>query len=89
MLLLSVAVVCAGLIIAVSAAGTEGATYVDETGATKTATKLSEAVAGAKEGTTITLTGDTSVDALIAISKTLTIDLNGYSINGNYGDGEP
>ena len=80
-LLLSVVLVCAGLVIAVSAdAGTPGATYVDANGATQTAADLATAIANAKEGTTVTLTGDTTVSASIDVTKTITIDLNGYTL---------
>ena len=81
-LLLSVVLICAGLVIATSAdTSTPGASYVDADGNTKTASDLATAIANAKEGTTVTLTGDTTVSASIDVTKTITIDLNGYTLN--------
>ncbi len=80
-LLLSMVLILAGLLIAASAEeSVPGATYVDANGATQTATDLATAIANAKEGTTVTLTGNTTVDASITVTKTITIDLNGYTL---------
>lgn len=80
-LLLSLTLILAGLVIAASAEeSVSGATYVDANGATQTASDLATAIANAKEGTTVTLTGDTTVAASIDVTKTITIDLNGYTL---------
>ena len=80
-LLLSVVLICAGLVIATSAdTSTPGASYVDANGKIQTATDLATAIANAKEGTTVTLTGDTTVSESINVTKTITIDLNGYTL---------
>ena len=80
-LLLSVVLICAGLVIATSAdTSTPGASYVDANGNVQTATDLATAIANAKEGTTVTLTGDTTVSESITVNKTITIDLNGYKL---------
>ncbi|MBQ9069889.1 MAG: hypothetical protein IJY23_00895 [Clostridia bacterium] len=88
-LLLSVALVCAGLIIAVSAdgsTGTPGAKYIDATTETEqTATDLATAITNAKAGTTVTLTGDTTNSAVISLDKALTLDLGGYTLTSTSG----
>ncbi|MBE6536502.1 MAG: LamG domain-containing protein [Ruminococcaceae bacterium] len=81
-LLLSLTLILAGLVIAASAEeSVSGATYVDANGETQTASDLATAIANAKEGTTVTLTGDTTVSASITVTKTITIDLNGYTLD--------
>ena len=80
-LLLSLTLILAGLVIAASAEeSVHGATYVDANGENQTASDLATAIANAKEGTTVTLTGDTTVSASITVTKTITIDLNGYTL---------
>ena len=72
LLVLSLALVCVGLIMVVSAdAGTAGATYVNESGETVTTSSLTEAFEKAKAGTVITLTGDTELTGRIFIDELL------------------
>lgn len=84
-LALAVALICTGLVFAVSAesAGTPGAIYTDSNGAEQTAATLDVAFANAKAETTIQLTGDTQVTAQINVTKNLTLDLNGYDLSCN------
>ncbi|MBQ9071142.1 MAG: hypothetical protein IJY23_07350 [Clostridia bacterium] len=70
-LLLSVALVCTGLIIAVSA---DDATF-----------DLAGAISSANDGDTITLTGNATISSDTKIEKNLTIDLGGYTITSKTG----
>ena len=76
-LLLAVALVCTGLILAVSANNgeSETASYVVN-GETVTGT-LAEALAAADENTTVTLMGDCTLEETFTVTKSLTVDLNG------------
>ncbi|MBQ9069891.1 MAG: hypothetical protein IJY23_00905 [Clostridia bacterium] len=81
LLVLSLAVVCAGLIMVVSAdAGTSGASYVDASGKVVTTASLTEAFENAKADTVITLTGDTEIASTIFVNKNLTLNLGGYTL---------
>lgn len=79
-ILLAVALVCAGLVLAVGAseATNETASYkvdgVDTTGT------LVEALLAADEGTTVTLLGDCTLEEEFAVTKSVTVDLNGYTL---------
>ena len=79
-LLLAVALVCTGLILAVSANNGEGetASYVAN-GETVTGT-LAEALAAADENTTVTLMGDCTLEETFTVTKSLTVDLNGNKL---------
>ena len=79
-LLLTLALVCTGLILAVSAddAQSETVSYVAN-GETANGT-LADAVAAADEGTTVKLLGNCTVSAEIAVTKSVTVDLNGYTL---------
>ena len=79
-LLLAVALVCTGLALAVSANNgtSETASYVVD-GETKTGT-LAEALAAADEETTVTLMGDCTLEETFTVTKSLTVDLNGYEL---------
>lgn len=79
-LVLSLALICAGLVLAVSAdeAKAETVSYVKD-GSVVEGT-LQDAVANADAGTTVTLLGNCTVSAEIAVSKTVTVDLGGYTL---------
>ena len=61
--------------------GNTGA-MVAETGGTEYAT-LAEAINAAEEGGTVTLLDNTSEDDVITVSRSITLDLNGYEIVNN------
>ena len=63
-----------------SEAGNKAETYVAQVGDTKYAT-LKDAIAAAEAGQTVTLLTDVSLTSTQAISKQLTIDLNGKTIS--------
>ena len=79
-ILLSVALVCTALVIAVSAAGENGmASYTDPSGSEVTET-LAEALANVPAGGTVTLKGDCTLSSAFAVTKNMTIDLGGYKL---------
>ena len=83
-LVLSVALVIAGLALSVSADnGTPGATYSDGEGGSLSATTLEAAFAAAPDNDLITLTGDTTVTAPIPVVNRATLNLNGYTLTVN------
>ena len=65
-LILAVALVCVGLVLAVSAEETNF--------------ELASAVTEAEAGSTVTLTGNAQIDSAITVDKNLTIDLAGYTL---------
>ncbi len=79
-LLLTLALVCTGLIIAVSAdeAKAETVSYVAD-GASAEGT-LADALANADAGTTVKLLGNCTISAEIAVTKSVAVDLNGYTL---------
>ena len=79
-LLLSVAIICAGLILGASAdsATPETVSYVVD-GEEFTGT-IADAIASADEESTVTLLGNCTVESEIAVSRSVTLDLNGYSL---------
>jgi len=79
-LLLSVALICTGIIFVASAdeAKAETASYV--AGGETREGSLADAIAAADAGTTVTLLGDCTISAEIAVTKNVTVDLNGYKL---------
>lgn len=79
-LLLTLALICTGLVLAVSAdeAKPETVSYVAD-GATVEGT-LADAIAGADASTAVTLLGDCTVSEEIEVTKSVTINLNGYTL---------
>ncbi len=73
-LVLAVALICTGLILAVSADDTIEYTF-------DLATAITEAVADENGMTTVKLTGNAQITEPYAITKNVTIDLNGYTLN--------
>lgn len=79
-ILLSVALVCTALVVAVSAAGDNGkASYTDPSGGEVTA-NLAEALANVPAGGTVTLKGDCTLSSAFTVTKNMTIDLGGYKL---------
>ena len=80
-LILAVALLCTGLILAVSADnGTnDAASYV--AGGEAATADLATAITNADAGTTVKLEGDCTLAAQVKINKNITIDLNGYTLN--------
>ncbi len=83
-LVLAVALICTGLILAVSADESPyvSYTYEDERGDPQTGTyeNLATAITNAPSGSTITLHGNMQHSQIMEIKKDLTIDLNGYEL---------
>ncbi len=73
-LVLAVALICTGLILAVSADDTIEYTF-------DLATAITEAVADENGMTTVKMTGNAQITEPYAITKNVTIDLNGYTLN--------
>lgn len=65
-------------------AGTFACTFADvvKVGETEYAT-LNEAVAAAAEGQTVTLASDVEVTEMIPVTKSITLDLGGYTVTNN------
>ena len=81
-ILLSVALVCTALVIAVSAAGENGmASYTDPSGSEVTET-LAEALAHVPAGGTVTLKGDCTLPTF-GVNKNVTVNLGGYKLTSN------
>ena len=74
------AIICAGLILGASAdsATPETVSYVVD-GEEFTGT-IADAIASADEESTVTLLGNCTVESEIAVSRSVTLDLNGYSL---------
>ena len=79
-LLLSLALICAGLVIATSADTSEADTVSYVVAGETVKGTLADAVANADAGTTVTLLGNCTVAEAIAVTKTVTVDLNGYTL---------
>ncbi|MBE6536490.1 MAG: hypothetical protein E7673_00910 [Ruminococcaceae bacterium] len=79
-ILLAVALVCTGLVLAVSAneSTNETASYV--TGGTEATGTLVEALSAADENTTVKLLGDCTLEETFTVTKSVTVDLNGYKL---------
>ena len=79
-ILLAVALVCTGLVLAVGAneSTNETASYV--TGGTEATGTLAEALVAADEKTTVTLLGDCTLEETFTVTKSVTVDLNGYEL---------
>ncbi len=83
-LVLAVALICVGIVLTVSADDSaESIAYVDANGTEQTAASLSDALLGAKAGTTVTLKSNVKVSSAIKITKNLTLDLNGYDLSSS------
>ena len=80
-LILAVALVCVGFVLAVSAdAGTSNsASYIS--GGNAATADLATAISSADAGTTVKLEGDCTLTAQVKINKNITLDLNGYTLN--------
>ena len=79
-ILLSVALVCACLAVAISADGSNGqASYTDAGGSTVTAS-LADALANVPAGGTVTLEGDCTILATVKVNKSFSVNLNGYKL---------
>ena len=79
-LLLTLALVCTGLLLAVGAEEEQEETASYKVGEETQTGTLADAVAAADAGTTVTLLGDCTVSEEIAVAKSVTVDLNGYAI---------
>ena len=80
LILLSLAIVFAGIIVSVSADGSTGlVSYVDANGEVVSST-LEEALVNAKDGTIVKLEGLNVLSEELVVDKDLTIDLNGYNL---------
>ena len=79
-ILLAVALVCTGLLLAVSAdeAVNETASYMVD--GQETTGTLVEALTAADESTTVTLMGDCTLEETFTVTKSVTVDLNGYKL---------
>ena len=79
-LLLTLAILCTGIILAVSADEAKAETVGYVANGVSVEGNLADAIAGADAGTTLTLLGNCTVSAEIAVAKTVTVDLNGYTL---------
>ena len=79
-LLLTLALICAGLVIATSADTSEAETVSYVVAGETAKGTLADAIAKADAGTTVKLLGNCTVADAIAVAKTVTIDLNGYAL---------
>ncbi|MBQ3017164.1 MAG: hypothetical protein IJD79_10330 [Clostridia bacterium] len=83
-IILSIALALTGVVLVVSADDSaESIAYVDANGTEQTAASLSDALSGAKAGTTVTLKSNVKVSSAIKITKNLTLDLNGYDLSSS------
>ncbi len=79
-LLLTLAMICAGLVIATSADTSEAETVSYVVAGETAKGTLADAIASADAGTTVKLLGNCTVADAIAVAKTVTVDLNGYAL---------
>ena len=79
-LLLSLVLICAGLVIATSADTSEADTVSYVVSGETVKGTLADAIANADEGTTVSLLGNCTVADAITVAKTVTVDLNGYTL---------
>ena len=79
-ILLAVALVCTGLLLAVSAdeAVNETASYL--VNGQETTGTLVEALTAADKESTVTLMGDCTLEETFTVTKSVTVDLNGYKL---------
>ncbi len=79
-ILLAVALVCTGLLLAVSADEAVNETVSYMVGGQETTGTLVEALTAADESTTVTLMGDCTLEETFTVTKSVTVDLNGYKL---------
>lgn len=81
-LILSVALVCSALAVAISA-NSPSVEYTDENGEVITTDSIDEALANVKENGTVTLKSSIDLADTAVIGKPMTLDLNGFKIESS------
>ncbi|MBE6537211.1 MAG: hypothetical protein E7673_04580 [Ruminococcaceae bacterium] len=79
-LILTLALVCTGLVFAVSADSAKSDTVSYVASGENLEGSLADAIAAADEGSEVKLLGNCAVSAEIAVTKSVTVDLNGYAL---------
>ena len=79
-ILLAVALVCTGLVLAVGASEAQNDTASYRAGGETLTGTLVEALAAADGNSTVTLLGDCTLEETFTVTKGVTVDLNGYTL---------